>query len=427
MGIRSSLRLRADRKANKAHMVGLYLFIVLSILLIIYFLYNITVDNIEKESYQKVPATAEYEIERTETISVGRTPVDWDFKIYYPPEIPANDSTSPGQIQHIKELSLEPSPVNDPAEGELIRWERDDFLGTETLKITYSVRSHTVNWDLRGSDCGEVDDITDESVKKLYLGDQWAVDEDGDGEPEDRDRDGKPDAYKIEPTNPVLLSRAEDVVGDESNVYNMIYRIYNFMTKDGNFTYSLGRSGAPASAMDTLASGRGDCDDQSILFISMLRALGIPAWLELGLLYDQTRETWYGHAWTNVYIPMSNDSFEVVSIDVVNEQFLFRTCHHLSDWVDDGVRGRYVGGKWQMSSLADYYFFFSYHWNSRRKPDVSHTEEITTNSYYARGTILYDTETGESRRVEEVPYFDHCAAAVIIILFSAYYYNKRNK
>ena len=427
MGYRSSSRFRADKKANKAQLIGLYIFILLILVLIFYFLYNFTVDNLEKETYQKIPASAEYEIVRTETISVSRTPVDWDFKIYYPPEIPASDSSSPGQIQHIEELSMEPSPTNDPGEGDLIRWERDGFLGTETLKITYSVRSNTVKWDLDESDSGEVDDITDEDVKRLYLGDQWAVDDDGDGEPEDSDRDGRPDAYKIEPSNPALVARAQDVVGNEKNVYTMVHKVYAFMTQNGNFTYSLGRSGAPASAADTLTSGRGDCDDQSILFISMLRALGIPSWLELGLLYDQTRDTWYGHAWTNVYIPGSNDSFEVVSIDVVNEQFLFRTCHHLSDWVDDGVRGRYIGGEWQMSSLADYYFFFSYHWNSRRRPDVSHTEEITTRAYDARGTILYDTETGKSKRVKEIPFIDQCTTILFVILLTAHYYNKRNK
>jgi hypothetical protein len=74
----------------------------------------------------------------------------------------------------------------------------------------------------------------------------------------------------------------------------------------------------PIYPTKTLEDGLGDCDDQSILFISMCRSLGIPAYLQVGILIHNrigdSKTSWDGHltniqdgvgwhGWAMIYIP----------------------------------------------------------------------------------------------------------------------------
>ena len=44
----------------------------------------------------------------------------------------------------------------------------------------------------------------------------------------------------------------------------------------------------------------GDCNEHTVLFIAMARALGIPAMMSTGLVY--TNDGFYYHAWPKVYM-----------------------------------------------------------------------------------------------------------------------------
>lgn len=69
---------------------------------------------------------------------------------------------------------------------------------------------------------------------------------------------------------------------------------------------------------ETLGDLRGDCDDQAILLISMLRSVGIPAHLQIGVVFNEgigsDKTSWGGHlkirqrgvgwhGWAMVYVP----------------------------------------------------------------------------------------------------------------------------
>jgi hypothetical protein len=58
--------------------------------------------------------------------------------------------------------------------------------------------------------------------------------------------------------------------------------------------------------------------------------------MEMGLLYDQSRRAWGGHAWLRTYIPSSSGGGQEVQIDAVNDEFLFRDAYRLTDYIDDG-------------------------------------------------------------------------------------------
>ena len=100
----------------------------------------------------------------------------------------------------------------------------------------------------------------------------------------------------------------------------------------------------------------GDCDDFSILFASIARAAGIPAWLELGRIpaFIDNRagcdlRDWGGHAWVNTVVPLKEGGFTVVNIDLANSYFMWMPAYRISDWVDDG----------NGDNLYSYYYLFS--------------------------------------------------------------------
>jgi hypothetical protein len=74
----------------------------------------------------------------------------------------------------------------------------------------------------------------------------------------------------------------------------------------------------PRYPNQTAVDGLGDCDDQSILLISMCRSLGIPAYLQVGIVIHpsivDSETSWEGHlndtkkgvgwhAWAMIYVP----------------------------------------------------------------------------------------------------------------------------
>ena len=74
----------------------------------------------------------------------------------------------------------------------------------------------------------------------------------------------------------------------------------------------------PLYSDETLEDLQGDCDDQAILMISMLRSLGIPAFLQIGVVFSESisseTASWEGHltfvqegvgwhGWAMVYVP----------------------------------------------------------------------------------------------------------------------------
>jgi hypothetical protein len=108
---------------------------------------------------------------------------------------------------------------------------------------------------------------------------------------------------------------ALEVAGDETNVLKIVTELIDWVKE--NIDY--GTHEIPLYANQTLNDGYGDCDDQAILVIALLRTLGIPSYMQIGAIYlpeaaevaqnhwgnrVQTVEKKMGwHGWTVVYIP----------------------------------------------------------------------------------------------------------------------------
>ena len=107
---------------------------------------------------------------------------------------------------------------------------------------------------------------------------------------------------------------AHRLASEETTVLGMVIRLLDWFID--NVSYS--PFDVPRYPNETLAEGKGDCDDQAILFVTMCRALGIPALLQMGCIFnediDDERSCWGGHlyikqkgiiwhGWALVYIP----------------------------------------------------------------------------------------------------------------------------
>jgi len=54
------------------------------------------------------------------------------------------------------------------------------------------------------------------------------------------------------------------------------------------------------SAIEVLHQKMGDCNEHAVLFTALVRALGIPAHMQAGILYQDGK--FFYHAWAKVYL-----------------------------------------------------------------------------------------------------------------------------
>jgi len=93
-----------------------------------------------------------------------------------------------------------------------------------------------------------------------------------------------------------LREVAVSVVSEEENILKIVEKLHSWI--DVNIekipTFSLFNSD------DVLKLRQGDCTELSILLVGFLRSLGIPAYVNIGLVYQDGR--FFYHAWPSVFI-----------------------------------------------------------------------------------------------------------------------------
>jgi transglutaminase-like putative cysteine protease len=247
------------------------------------------------------PVSAEFKLNRVMS-STCRGP-EMTYTVYI--GIPMN---IPGQ-QEIVQISPNPAPTTQ--NGNFWTWSGTVTTGQKaSVVIGYQVKATLYRWSLDASKSGTVSQIPAGYAK--YLGAEW----------------------KFAPNDATISKLAADLAGGTNNTFEKVQRIYSYI--HDNIAYQTNSPAEPKDPTQTLSEKAGDCDDQSFLLGSLLRAQGIPAWLEMGLLYDQTQRAWGGHAWLRTYIPSASGAGHEVQIDPANDEFLFRDSFRLTDYIDDG-------------------------------------------------------------------------------------------
>ena len=100
----------------------------------------------------------------------------------------------------------------------------------------------------------------------------------------------------IQANDPEIISRAEKIVGGETNSLAAALRIYEWVHK--NVRKEPTASVPSAAAVLEVMSG--DCNEHTYLFVALARAAGLPARIIIGLTYNEG--AFYYHAWPGVYV-----------------------------------------------------------------------------------------------------------------------------
>jgi hypothetical protein len=328
----------AVRKHPAAKAVAaIVVFVIVVLLLLTPAVQSFLIDLVTSPFRHRYPESATFSLQRSLTVDAnGGEVINYDIDICEPSSIVQNGYA----IQNVTSIEYSPevSFSETRYDNSWIGWNGTSISGdgSRTFRATYQVTVYTHIWDIDKGSSLTLDDIP-RSIQDMYLHDEWAV----------TDLSGNTVGYRIDMSSPTMVSAARSIVGNETNTYQILRDIYDWIT--ANVRYSTDTSGGePQSAAETLQSRSGDCDDQSILFCSLARAAGVPAWLQMGALYVSADDSWGGHGWLQAYIPLSSGGGENVTIDVVNKDFLVFQPNRFVDFTDDGV------GK----HLSDYYYTF---------------------------------------------------------------------
>ncbi len=285
----------------------------------------------------RYPESATFSLERSLTVDAnGGEILHYDLDICEPSSISQNGYP----IQNVSSVSYSPQlSFHETRYGQnWVGWNGSSLSGngTVTHTATYQVTVYTHIWDIDRESSLSVDEIPG-WLKDSYLHDEWV----------ESDAFGNVRGHKIDMSSATIVSASQSIVGNETDVYQVLRNIYDWMVDNVRYS-TASSSGEPQTALETLHLRSGDCDDQSILFCSLARAAGVPAWLQMGALYVSADDSWGGHGWLQAYIPLASGGGENVTIDVVNRDFLVFRPNRIIDFTDDGVGDH----------LSDYYYTF---------------------------------------------------------------------
>lgn len=114
--------------------------------------------------------------------------------------------------------------------------------------------------------------------------------------------------------NEEIYALALELAAGKTDVLEIVTDILGWVVSRVNYR----NSEVPLYPDETLGDLQGDCDDQAILMISMLRSLGIPSFLQIGVVFSESisseTTSWEGHlsfvqegigwhGWAMVYVP----------------------------------------------------------------------------------------------------------------------------
>ncbi|MGC9367015.1 MAG: transglutaminase domain-containing protein [bacterium] len=101
----------------------------------------------------------------------------------------------------------------------------------------------------------------------------------------------------IQSQHPDIVNAAENIIGSERNLKKQVellnHWVYQNLQKEPTFTVP--------SALDILNTRQGDCNEHSTLLCALLRAIGIPARIAVGIVHANN-DGFYYHAWCEVYL-----------------------------------------------------------------------------------------------------------------------------
>jgi hypothetical protein len=138
--------------------------------------------------------------------------------------------------------------------------------------------------------------------------------------PADLDRYLRPEPF-IESDAPEIRAAAENMVAGITGTRERAERL----TREVNTMVEKKPTVSLPSALEVLRTKVGDCNEHTALFVALARSLGIPARINVGLVY--VRGAFYYHAWPEVYLDEGKGQGLWLPVDPTFDQFPADATH----------------------------------------------------------------------------------------------------
>ena len=138
--------------------------------------------------------------------------------------------------------------------------------------------------------------------------------------PADLQRYLQPEPF-IESDAPEIKAAAERMVAGVSGVRDRAERL----TREVNALIDKKPTVSLPSALEVLRTKVGDCNEHTALYVALARSIGIPARINVGLVY--LHGAFYYHAWPEVYIDEGNNRGTWLPVDPTLNQFPTDATH----------------------------------------------------------------------------------------------------
>jgi transglutaminase-like putative cysteine protease len=119
----------------------------------------------------------------------------------------------------------------------------------------------------------------------------------------------------LQSDHPRLVAQAQQILGTERDALQATQKLLDWTYTALEKTPTIGMP----TALEALASKRGDCNEHAVLFTALARAAGLPARVAAGVVYLDS--AFYYHAWSEVWLG------QWVSVDPVFRQFPADATH----------------------------------------------------------------------------------------------------
>jgi transglutaminase-like putative cysteine protease/sugar lactone lactonase YvrE len=191
--------------------------------------------------------------------------------------------------QNLNNQDLVDQPVFDPAPTDFLtdRWGQKVAhfqladvapLAFATARMTVSAKLYQTRYFVFPEKVGGGNDIP-KPIRDLYLADDT----------------------KFSLQHPVIQKAVQEAVGEETNLYWIARKIYNYVIDHMEYELAGGWNVAPA----VLERGNGSCSEYSFVYIAMCRASGLPA-RYAGSVVVRGDDASYDdvfHRWVEIYLP----------------------------------------------------------------------------------------------------------------------------
>ncbi len=116
--------------------------------------------------------------------------------------------------------------------------------------------------------------------------------------------------FFIRSDDSLVQKYAKEAIGDETDARQRVARIGKWIQKKVSGNYEI-----PFATADEVARTlEGDCSEQGVLGAAMCRAVGIPARIAFGIVYDRENPGFGGHLWAEVYLDGQWEPFDPTGI-----------------------------------------------------------------------------------------------------------------